>query len=147
MNGIYQWEIKVGSEVVDGNGHVNNVAYVQWMQEAAIRHSDAAGCTALTTAVGATWVVRSHQVEYLSPCFAGDTVTVQTWVTNFSRVRSLRKYRFYRGGGKRVVARAETDWVFIDAKSGRARAIPDEIKRAFQVVPPAEEPPESPPFE
>ena len=39
MDPIYRFDIKVPAEVVDGNGHVNNVAYVQWMQDAAIRHA------------------------------------------------------------------------------------------------------------
>ena len=36
MDPVYQFDLKVPAEVVDGNGHVNNVAYVQWMQDAAI---------------------------------------------------------------------------------------------------------------
>jgi len=52
MNPIYQVDLKVPAEVVDGNGHVNNVAYVQWMQDAAIRHSRASGCTQATEAIG-----------------------------------------------------------------------------------------------
>src|SRR5438034_4457466 len=73
MNPIYRFDLKVPAEVVDGNGHVNNVAYVQWMQDAAISHSRASGCTRATEAIGATWVARTHHVEYLRPAFAGDT--------------------------------------------------------------------------
>ena len=135
MDPIYQFEIRVTDHVLDGNGHVNNVAYVQWMQDAAIRHSDAAGCTALTAGVGATWVVRTHQVEYHRPALAGDDILVLTWVADFRRVRSLRKYRFIRKGQGTVLAQAETDWVFIDVKTGKARAIPEAIRQAFQVLP------------
>ena len=139
MDPFFQWVIKVSDEVVDQNGHVNNVAYVQWMQEAAIRHSEAAGCTARTVALGATWVARTHHVEYLRPGFAGDTITVLTWVSNFRKVRSLRKYRFIRAGQTALV-QAETEWVFVDAKTGRARAIPDAIKNSFPIVAPEQEP-------
>src|SRR5208283_2191819 len=96
MDAVYQIELKVPAAVVDGNGHVNNVAYVQWMQDAAIRHSAASGCTQATEAIGATWVARTHHVEYLRPAFAGDTVTVLTWVSDFRKVRSLRRYKFIR---------------------------------------------------
>jgi acyl-CoA thioester hydrolase len=113
---------------------VNNVAYVQWMQDAAVRHAEAAGCTAKTRALGATWVVRSHQVEYLSPGFAGDVITVQTWVANIRRVRSLRRYRFVRPADQAVLAQGETDWVFVDAASGRPKAVPEEIQGTFQVM-------------
>ncbi len=43
MDAIYRHEIVVPPEAVDGNRHVNNVVYVQWMQDAAIAHSDTVG--------------------------------------------------------------------------------------------------------
>jgi acyl-CoA thioester hydrolase len=134
---VHQFEFVVGSDVLDGNHHVNNVAYVKWMQDAAIRHSDASGCTQMTDARGAIWVVRTHRIEYLRPAFAGDVVQVQTWVANFRKVLSLRKYRFLRASDKALLAQGETDWVFLDEKTGRPAAIPAEIRQAFHV---AEEP-------
>jgi acyl-CoA thioester hydrolase len=134
MNPICQFEIKVTAAVVDRNSHVNNVAYIQWLQDAAVRHARESGCMAATTAAGATWVVRSHYIEYLSPAFAGDTLTMQTWVVNFQKVRSLRKYKIIRGHDQAVVARAETDWVFVNAKTGRPMTIPDEVKSTLPVV-------------
>ena len=140
MDPIYRLNLKVPAEVVDGNGHVNNVAYVQWMQDAAISHSRASGCAQATEAIGATWVARTHHVEYLRPAFAGDTVTVLTWVSDFRKVRSLRKYKFIRAADSTVLAQTETDWVFVDAKTGRPMAIPDEIKNAFEIVTKEQEP-------
>jgi acyl-CoA thioester hydrolase len=130
MDGIFQFEIEVAPQDVDRNGHVNNVVYIQWMQDAAIAHARASGCTKASQAVGATWVVRTHHIEYLSPLFAGDKVTVFTWPANFQRVRSTRKYKFVRA----VIARAETDWVFVNAKTGRPQSIPEEVKKTLPVV-------------
>ena len=79
MNSIFQFDIPVTAEVVDRNGHVNNVAYIQWLQDAAIRHARASGCMDATAAAGATWVVRTHHIEYLAPAYAGDTLTMLTW--------------------------------------------------------------------
>ncbi len=134
VNPIYQFDITVPASVVDGNGHMNNVAYVQWMQDAAISHSDASGCTRATTDLGATWVARSHHIEYLRPSYAGDKVTVLTWVANIRKVRSLRRYQFHRFSDQVLLAQGETDWVFIDAKSGKPRLIPENIKNAFQIL-------------
>lgn len=140
MEPVYRFEIQVTPAVVDGNGHVNNVAYVQWMQDAAIRHSDASGCTSATNACGATWVARSHHIEYLAPALPGDVVIANTWVTNFRKVRSLRRYRFVRASDGVVLARGETDWVFVDAKNGRPRSIPNEVAGVFTIVPEGSEP-------
>ena len=131
---IYQFEIDVTAQDVDLNGHVNNVVYIQWMQDAAIAHARVSGCTKASQAVGATWVVRTHHIEYLSPLFAGNKVTVVTWPANFQRVRSKRKYKFVRVNDGAVIARAETDWVFVNVKTGKPQSIPEEVKKTLPVV-------------
>jgi len=135
MEPVYRFEITVPASAVDRNRHVNNVAYVQWMQDAALEHSGATGCTRMTDAAGATWVARMHRIEYLSPAFAGDVVTVHTWIADFRKVRSLRRYKFIRAADQKVIAQGETDWVFVDAATGRPRGIPKEIVEAFVLVP------------
>jgi len=135
MNPVFHLEIVVPAEAVDRNRHVNNVAYVQWMQDAAIQHSAATGCTRMTEAIGATWVARMHRIEYLRPAFAGETITVLTWVADFRKVRSLRRYKFIRAADQTVLAQGETDWVLVDAATGRPRGIPGEMAGLFEVVP------------
>ena len=124
---IYQHRFTVPESAVDENGHVNNVVYIQWMQDVATLHFDASGGARILHDTGATWVVRSHNIEYLKPLFAGEAVIAQTWVAGFRRVRSLRCYRFLRQGDKQLLARGETDWVYVDAATGRPRKIPNEI--------------------
>jgi len=140
MESVYRFNITAPPESVDENRHVNNVAYVQWMQDAAIAHAAASGCTAMTKAIGASWVARTHHIEYLSPAFAGDVIAIITWVADFRKVRSLRRYKFVRPADRKVLARGETDWVFVDAATGRPRAIPAEIRNTFVIV--SEEPQE-----
>ena len=128
----YTHEILVAPDAIDANGHVNNVEFVRWMQQAAVAHADVRGCTAATFAAGAIWVVRSHRIEYRRPAFAGEMVRVVTWVENIRRAFSLRKYRFERGAENEVLAEGETDWVFVDAASGRPKSVPAEIGRMFE---------------
>ena len=135
MEPVYRIEILVSADVVDRNRHVNNVAYVQWMQDAAVQHSAVTGCTRMTEAIGATWVARMHRIEYLSPAFAGDVLAVLTWVADFRRVRTLRGYKFVRASDQKVLAQGETEWVLVDASTGRPRGIPNDIAALFEVVP------------
>ena len=141
MDPVHRFEIRVPSEVVDQNRHVNNVAYVQWMQEAAMEHSAATGCTRMTEDAGASWVARMHRIEYLAPAFAGDLLTVRTWVASLGKVRSLRRYQIIRAADRKVIARGETEWVFVDAATGRPRGIPPSIAALFEVM--SGEPPDS----
>ena len=132
---IFPYEFTIPNEAVDENGHVNNVMYVQWMQDAAVRHYDAMGGRQITIDLGATWVVRSHTVEYLRPAFAGERVKVLTWVVNMRRVRSLRRYQFIRMQDDELLVRGETDWVFVDAKNGSLRKIPQKVADLFTMLP------------
>ncbi|MCX8092089.1 MAG: acyl-CoA thioesterase [Verrucomicrobiae bacterium] len=140
---VYCEEFDVPQEAIDGNGHVNNVAFVQWMQDVATRHFAAAGGVPLMRQAGATWVARSHRIDYLAPAFAGDRLQVRTWVADFGRARSLRRYEFRRARDGVLLVRAETDWVFVRASDGRPCAIPDALKAAFVPVP---DPPQSQPL-
>jgi len=132
MERVHRFEFTVPPEAADGNRHVNNVAYVRWMQEAAIRHADECGCTKLTHEAGASWVVRTHRIEYFRTAFPGEVLVVETWVENFRKVRSLRRYRFTRTADQAVVAEGETDWVYVDAESGRPRPIPPAMEAMFR---------------
>jgi len=132
-NPVYSRQFTVPGAALDANGHVNNVMYVQWMQEIALEHYGFMGGTARTQALGATWVVREHKIVYLRPAFAGDEIEVRTWVVNLRRVRSLRKYQFIRKPDGELLVRGETDWVFVDAGTGQPRRIPEEIARLFQL--------------
>jgi acyl-CoA thioester hydrolase len=140
MSQFYRYEFTVPEESVDANGHVNNVEYLRWMQDAAILHSEALGCIQATKAVGATWVVRTHKIEYLRPAFAGEQVSVLTWVSNVRRVQSLRKYQVIRTRDNALLAEGQTDWVFVDAGSGKLRSIPKDIRALFETVPEELEP-------
>lgn len=127
---VFGREVTVPPEAIDENGHANNVAYVQWMQDVAIGHFTALGGAAMLGRFGASWVARSHHIEYLRPAFAGDVLRVTTWIAGMERVKSLRRYEFSRDG--QLLARGATDWVFIDAATGRPKRIPEEMKEAVR---------------
>ncbi|QOV92036.1 acyl-CoA thioesterase [Humisphaera borealis] len=129
----HHYEIDVPASAIDANGHANNVEFVRWMQEAAISHADASGCTKLTTDAGATWVARSHHIEYRRPAMLGDRVRVVTWVENIRRSFSLRKYRFERVADGTVLAEGQTDWVHVDVATGRPKSVPAEIVGLFDL--------------
>lgn len=134
MTQVYQYRLTVPDDAVDMNGHVNNIEYIRWMQLAAVFHSDIQGCTKATIDIGATWVVRTHHIEYLRPAFAGEDIIVLTWVADFRRVQSLRKYKIIRIEDNAVLVEGETDWVFVDAKTGRLRSIPKDVIMKFELL-------------
>ena len=137
MSAIHIYPVTVTPESIDANGHASNIEFVRWMQQAAVSHADATGCTAATLSAGATWVVRSHEIEYLRPAFRDDRLEIRTWVADFRRAFSRRKYEFTRPADRTVIARGETNWVFIEAATARPKSIPPTIASLFQLLPDA----------
>lgn len=127
---IYSKTITIPPSAIDENGHVNNVAYVQWMQDIAVEHYASIGGI---TAQGqdATWVVREHRIEYLLPAFVNEEIEINTWVENIRRARSLRRYEFVRKSDGKILVKGETDWVFVNVKTGMPQAIPEQVSKIF----------------
>lgn len=141
MAAIGRIELVVPATVIDLNGHVNNVQYLQWMQEAAMTHSAELGWPQERYAeMGRTWIIRSHAIEYLHSAYAGDSLTLFTWVSSFEKIRSLRRYKFFRPADQTVLATAATVFIFCDLHTGRPLTIPAEVQQAYTVVAPADEP-------
>jgi acyl-CoA thioester hydrolase len=133
---LFTKTFSIPGDAIDELEHVNNLKYVAWMQEIAIEHSAAQGWPVERyLQSGAVWVVRSHFISYLRPAFAGETITLQTWVAEIKQRSSLRRYLFVRTNDQRVLVEAETNWVYIDLQSGRPLRIPDDLRAAFDLSP------------
>ena len=130
ISSIYTKTFTIPSSAIDENGHVNNVVYVQWMQDIAVEHYSSIGGVE-AQGPDSTWVIRKHSIEYFLPAFEGEEVEVRTWVENLRKVRSLRMYEFVRKSDGKVLVKGETDWVFMDAKTGKLKAIPIEVEKVF----------------
>ena len=130
ISSIYSKTITIPSSAIDENGHVNNVVYVQWMQDIAIEHYASIGGVE-AQGPDATWVIRKHSIEYFLPAFEGEEIEVRTWVEDLRKVRSLRMYEFVRKSDGKTLVKGESDWVFMDMKTGSLKAIPERIKKIF----------------
>lgn len=140
MPRIYIHPLTVTEDVIDVQRHVNNLTYLRWMQDVAIQHSTAQGWSMERyVSSGTGWVVRSHYIEYLQPAFLGEELSLLTWVGDLRRQSSKRRYLFWRPADQRVVARAETVWVFVDLNKGKPVPIPEELRTAFELVPEGED--------
>jgi acyl-CoA thioester hydrolase len=122
----------IPADAIDELGHVSNITYIAWMQQIAIQHSAARGWPVERyLQSGYVWVVRSHFITYLRPAFEGEVIILQTWVAAVKSLSSLRKYRVVRSNDETLLAEAETNWVFVELKSGRPCRIPDDLRSAF----------------
>ena len=135
MPDVYIHQHTVREDEIDGQGHVNNVVFVHWMQDAAVAHSSAQGWTPERYRdSGIGWVARSHFIEYRQPAYAGDEIIVRTWIGDLQRVSSRRHYRILRVGDDALLARAETNWAFLRLGDRKLIRIPPDVAEAFPVL-------------
>jgi len=100
--------------------------------------------------------VRSHFIEYLVPALLGDTILIRTWVADMSKVTSRRQFLILRGedesrrgaaerrshaergneveAAETVLAKSETNWAFVDYRTGSPKRIPPEVSRASRMT-------------
>ncbi len=140
MPAVFECEFVVRQYECDAFGRLQPVNYVRWMQEAALGATAAVGWTmARYAATGTQWLIRETQVEFLRSVGFGERVRITTWIDDFRKVRSYRRYEFRCG--EALIARAVTDWVYIDLANGKPCAIPPEMIADFR---PEGSPPSTP---
>ena len=117
----YTLTLRVPDADIDRQGHVNNVAFVRYIQDVAVAHWTAVAPDAVRAAF--TWVVRRHELEYLRPAFPGEELLLRTWVGEPSGATWERFTEVLRAGEDRPLVTARTVWVLLDAASGRPRRV------------------------
>jgi acyl-CoA thioester hydrolase len=130
----FQLPITVSAGDIDGLGHVNNVVYLRWMQEAATAHWETAASAGLRGEV--IWVVTRHEIDYKAPAFVGEALVARTWVGEASGATWERFIEIRRVGDDRLLARGRSVYAALDRATGRPRRV-DAALRAPLEGPPA----------
>lgn len=128
--------LEVTDEHIDELGHTNNLVYVRWVQDVAMAHSAAVGLdVAAYHRIGAVFVVRRHEIDYLRPALRGDRILVRTWLGSVFAAKCTRHTTIQRldeaGKPNMMVAEAVTTWGCVETTTGRPTRIPDSVRLAF----------------
>ena len=114
---------------IDELGHVNNAVWVQWIQDLATSHWEAAARPEDREAF--FWVVTRHEIDYRGNVAEGETVTGETWIEGKPRgATSVRRVEFRNAAGKTIVS-AATTWAMLDRASNRLVRVRPEIVQAL----------------
>jgi len=117
-------------EDIDELGHVSNLVYLRWVMDVAMAHSRSVGWDFVRyRQLGAAFMVRRHEIDYVSQVTFGETLRAETWVDSWRLASCIRKTELLRDGN--VVVRAVTTWAMIGLASGRPRRIPDDLAALF----------------
>jgi len=119
----HTYTFTVSEKDIDGLNHVNNVVYLQWVNDISERHWNILSNEEIRQKY--IWVVLRHELDYVNQAFLGDEITLLTWVGESSGVKSVRNVNVYKEGS--ILLKARSTWCLIDAKSLRPARIKEEI--------------------
>ena len=124
--------VTVADAHIDLMQHVNNVHYLQWLEDVAWDHSIALGMTPEDyRRLGHGMVVRRHELDYLVPALLGDRVLLATWIVALDRLSLHRRYQFVRESDGATLFRGATHFVCVGIANGRVRRMPDEFAEVY----------------
>ena len=118
----------VGPADIDDQGHVNNVAYVKWIQDVAVAHWRHAATPEEQNSF--VWVVIRHEIDYKKQAFENDEINASTWVGEWSKVTCERLTRITRGDD--LLVKSRTVWCMLDRERSKPIRIPTELKQRFR---------------
>lgn len=125
-------QIRVRHYEMDALGHVNNAIYQNYLEQAAVEHSEHLGLTLeLYRKLGGIFVMRRIEIDYLRPAVAGDRLQVTTWLQEMRGSRAVRRYEIRKPDNDHLLVTAEALWVWVDATTMRPKAIPSVLLQAF----------------
>lgn len=125
----FELRITAGDADIDEHGHVNNAAWVRWIQEVATTHWYAVAPEPHRDAY--IWVVTRHEIDYLRSAGPGETVTGRTWVPEPPRGARFDRHVEFVGPDGKVRVRARTTWAVVDKASRRPVRVPRQVAEAF----------------
>lgn len=121
--------ITVSKNDLDQLNHVNNVRYVQWVQDIAEAH----WCQNATKPIldSYFWVLLSHHIEYKNQAVLGDVLTLKTFVSKSEGLTSIRHVEIYNTSNNKLIVTSETKWCLMSTVTKKPTRILKDITSLF----------------
>jgi len=123
----FSHSFQVAAEDIDEQGHVNNVAYLRWIQDVAVAHWFHAATGEHQEKFA--WVVVRHEIDYRRQALLNDESTVNTCVGAWTKVTCERFTEIYRGD--ELLAKGRTVWCMLDRETAKPARIASELIERF----------------
>lgn len=125
----YKHERTVAQEDLDELNHVNNVIFVQWIQDIAKEHWDVRATDQLKKDF--FWVVVRHEIDYKKQAFLGDNILIETYVGETTFVTSERFVNVKNADTGEILVAAKSIWCLLDTRTKRPTRITDDLRTVF----------------
>lgn len=128
-NLTHSYTIRVQPEDIDQLNHVNNVVYVQWIQDAAVNHWNSVAPDEIKKSF--VWVIVRHEIDYRQSAKLNDELLIKTWVLNAQGVSSVRQVQIFRKEDMKLLVESKTTWCMVDVNTQRPARITPEVRNLF----------------
>ena len=125
----YVHERTVTEDDLDDLQHVNNVRYVQWIQDIAKEHWEIRATDQLKKDF--IWFVIRHEIDYKKQAFLGDDLLIETFVGDTTFVTSERFVNIRNIKTNDILVAAKSTWCLLDAKTKRPTKITEDLRTVF----------------
>ena len=122
-------QLTVEEKDLDDLQHVNNVRYLDWIQQISKEHWQHEANASLQKDY--VWVVRKHTIKYHSSAILNDQLSLTTQIIDSKGPISVRKVVIKNNKTDKLVVTSETEWCLIDSLSMKPVRIPEAIKNLF----------------
>lgn len=126
----YEKVISVRKEDLDQLDHVNNVRYLEWIQEVSREHWEANASEKVKNEV--VWVVLSHHVHYRSEARLGDRIRIKTFIAETRGAISVRAVEMRLEKSDSLLVESKTEWCLLNADNLKPMRISSEIRSFFE---------------
>lgn len=126
---IFEKIITVVKSDLDQLNHVNNVRYVQWVQDIAEAHWTQNANINITNKY--YWVLVKHTIDYKGQALLDDVLKLKTYVLKSEGVTSVRIVEIYNTSTDKLIVKSETKWCFMDMTTHRPIRITEEVGTLF----------------
>lgn len=133
MKEIYTEEYTVKERDIDELNHVNNIRYVEWIQEISKAHWSAITHDTIF-AEKYLWVVSSHYIEYKSQALLNDILEISTYVEKLEGVLSHRVVEIKNKATGKLLMKSLTKWCMMYRQNKRIARIPQELSDLFKLA-------------
>ncbi|MBN2635178.1 MAG: acyl-CoA thioesterase [Prolixibacteraceae bacterium] len=124
---------KIYTYHIDIVGHVNNIIYIQWMENGRMKLLEEMGfpVTDLTNNEGILPILTETCISYKKPFFIHNSVKIELWVSKLNNASAILEFRFYNENGE-LCATGQQKGLFINTVSMRPARLTEKHREAFE---------------
>lgn len=124
---------KIYTYQIDYVGHVNNIIYIQWIENGRVRLMEAIGMPITEIAIDERIVpvLTETTIKYKKPFYLNNDVIIETWLSKLNNASAIIEFRFYNEKNE-LCSSGQQRGLFINRVTGRPSRLSENHRKSFE---------------